>query len=268
MEAEIRSVCRQFALSKLPLIRNCIEEQQNIKENGTARPFIDACIGEWKEIARIERSISTMIGKGIDHLAKRLALICHGSDLPLKLRGPIPAQAHTYINDHLNKLQTKEHKANTKTVLAEIELRLDPADTTVEVYENNDVRFVTRGEGIEYNFEIKTPKPNYDQCIAMRRRLLNIYTIRRFQGVPADRVWAGVGFTYNPNGEGKNYSWPVIPYFLSEADYYVGQEFWSLVTGCRETMNILIDEMRQVMSPVRNQIADFMKPSNGQVATL
>ena len=104
------------------------------------------------------------------------------------------------------------------------------------VSETDDVFFVG-GDGFENHIEIKTPKPNYDQGRASKRRILRILAARS-----SVNARAFVGLPYNPNGLLGDYTWPTTKYMLDfNVDLKVGKDFWNFVGDSPDTYDNLMD---------------------------
>jgi hypothetical protein len=110
-----------------------------------------------------------------------------------------------------------------------------------DVYEEKDDVFFIGGDQVENHVEIKTPKPNYDQGRASKRRILRVTASRVAAGLDRSQVHAFVGFPYNPNGFFGDYNWPVTKYFLSASDYLIGRSFWNHVGASDTTYDDLLD---------------------------
>ena len=111
-------------------------------------------------------------------------------------------------------------RPNTSTELATLLPSLATPGAKDDVRENDDVYYIAR-DGTENHIEIKTPKPNYDQLRAAKRRILRIHVARH----PA-KVRALVALPYNPNGYFGPYGWPTTPFFLdNDTDILIGRAF-------------------------------------------
>ena len=109
--------------------------------------------------------------------------------------------------------------------------------------------YVKRHDGGEMYFEIKTPQPNKDTSMAMKRFILRIAAMRK--GVPAD---AYAATAYNPFGDGKPYTWNYAKQFLEIGqDILIGRDFWTKI-GDENTF----DELLEVSEAVGKQIPDLI----------
>lgn len=125
---------------------------------------------------------------------------------------------------------------------------------TDAVHEKDDVFFSDSG-GFENHIEIKTPKPNYDQGRASKRRILRILAARSTVDVRAF-----VGMPYNPNGYLGEYSWPTTKYMLDmSADLKVGREFWNFVGSSTATYDELLDCFLEVANARKADLLDLLR---------
>src|SRR5690606_32681847 len=83
---------------------------------------------------------------------------------------------------------------NTEGELAIILAGVGGPGAKEDVREKDDVFYVD-AENVENHIEIKTPKPNYDQMRAAKRRILRLHAVRA-----PTKIRAFVGMPYNPNG--------------------------------------------------------------------
>lgn len=207
--------------------------------SGNSSPFLKTLFPEVKIAATIERSLQTALGRGWDHMAADIARGAYGNaQTNFSVRGSIPVVTANQIEGIVTSYTTGDGHATPET-RKELDLILPgiaspgPQDS---VNEKDDVFFVG-SDGFENHIEIKTPKPNYDQGRASKRRILRILAARN--GV---NVRAFVGMPYNPNGWLGSYTWPTTKYMLDfSADLKVGQEFWNFIGDSDDTYDELLN---------------------------
>lgn len=209
--------------------------------SGNASPFLKALFPEVKIAAAIERSLNTALGRGRDHMVRDIAIAGHGNgESNYLVHGQIPVVVATMINDTVESYDSGKGHASPSTAqeIAAITAVINAPGPRETVREADDAFFVA-ADGTENHIEIKTPKPNYDQCKRSKRRILRITAARVAAGVP---VKAFVAMPYNPNGMTGNYSWPVTKYFLDPGmDLMIGEAFWNYVGNSPDTYAELID---------------------------
>jgi hypothetical protein len=90
--------------------------------------------------------------------------------------------------------------------------------------------YIQTDDGIEYLFEIKSPKPNKGQCLEVIQRLLRFHLLR---GSNRPQVNAYYAMPYNPYGVTKEkYKWSqALNYMPFEEAVVIGDEFWTIVGG-------------------------------------
>ncbi len=187
----------------------------------------------------LERSLNTALGWGWDKIAGDIARATHGNaEVGYFVSGQIPAATANQI-DALCADYTSGDDHGSPTTSAELALVLAGVGgpgAREEVREKDDVFYVDRN-GVENHIEIKTPKPNYDQMRAAKRRILRLHAVR------APRpIRAFVGLPYNPNGLFGQYGWPTTKYFMDfETDILVGRAFWNHIGQSEETYEELLD---------------------------
>lgn len=206
--------------------------------SGAASPFIKTIFPEIKVAATLERSLNTALGWGWDKVVAEIARATYGNgehghlvvgDVPVLTANSIEAVVNSY----------RERPRRQPDTLAELSIILPGATlpgAREDVTEKDDAFFVD-GNGVENHIEIKTPKPNYDQMKAAKRRILRIHATRAPQ-----KVRAIVGMPYNPNGRYGTYGWPVTRIYMDmDHDILIGESFWNYVGNSSSTYSELLD---------------------------
>lgn len=212
--------------------------------SGHASPFLKTLFPSVKLAATIERSLNTALGRGLDHMVGDIARAGHGNaSVPGLVPGTMPAATLSMIEGIVESYTTGAGHGvpNTANELAAIIPGVLLPGPKATLQERDDVFFV-EADGTENHIEIKTPKPNYDQGRAAKRRILRIHALKH-----PTVVKAYVGMPYNPNGLYGNYSWPTTKYFLdSNRDLLIGKEFWDHVGNSSDTYDELLDAFSEV----------------------
>lgn len=224
--------------------------------SGKASPFLKSLFPEVGLAATIERSLITSLGRGWDHMAASVARAAYGGGTAgVFVTGTIPAVTENAINDivlaytsgsgHPSPDTSKELKAILPTVT------FPGARATVR--EKDDL-FFTRAT-VENHIEIKTPKLNYDQGRAAKRRILRIHAVKA-----PTVVEVFVGLPYNPNGLFGVYQWPTTKYFLDPSrDLKIGREFWNYVGDSSDTYEELLDCFLTVANARRTDLIKLLE---------
>ena len=207
-------------------------------KSGAASPFIKSLFPEIKVAATLERFLNTALGWGWDKVAAAIAKATWGNgEFNHMVTGTIPAVTSTAIETMIGSYRARPRVApDTASELAALLLSASLCGAQESVSEKDDAYYVD-GNGVEHHVEIKTPKPNYDQMKAAKRRILRIHAVRHPTAIKAI-----VGFPYNPNGRYGPYGWPTTAIYLDPAvDLLVGEEFWNYVGNSADTYSELLD---------------------------
>lgn len=232
--------------------------------NGTASPFQKLILPEAKVFSSFERSFSASLGKAFDYISADIARATYGNgrhDYPL--RGRISSATLGAIEAIVNKYKQRVSALpNTARELAQLAPFIEQNEPDLERTIKNDVFFVDH-EGFENYIEIKTPMPNYDQCAAMKTRILTIYGLR-FKD--RERVRALAVFPHNPNGLVGQYAWPPLRYFLdpthdwfARGDKLMGPGLWNFIGNSPDTYEELLDCFYEVSLELKAELLALLK---------
>lgn len=190
-------------------------------------------------------------------MAADIARAAHGNAATnYSVTGAIPVVTANQIESIVASYTSGDGHATPDTA-AELRLILpgvaSPGPTDA-VHEKDDV-FFTDDDGFENHIEIKTPKPNYDQGRASKRRILRILAARSTVDVRAF-----VGMPYNPNGYLGEYSWPTTKYMIDmSTDLKVGREFWNFVGNSDDTYDELLDCFLEVANARKPDLLELLR---------
>lgn len=218
------------------------------------KPFHKALLGEViAQASRFERSFSTILGKTFEKCALMIAQRFHKqSERDYKLKGLSPEQAVSKIEDLIRELG--ESSSRPKSLPEMIDEVLTVAEKSSDSYQevsiNSDLYLVTNSSE-EIFIELKSPKPNKDQCEKAIRRILMIHLIRRKQ---TPQVQAYIAFPYNPYGDKReDYQWNIVHRYLPDEAWLIGEEFWELIGG-KNTYQSLLSLYQEVGEEMREDI--------------
>lgn len=172
-----------------------------------------------------ERSFSTRSGSWFQEMARLVASQFHkNAQLGFTLKGEIQPAASSHITtllEQMNKGVPKrlpDRSQDIEGVLTVQSAHGAAISVTADLH-------VLTYNGIELYFEMKTPLPNKDTCMAMKRFILQIAAIRK--GHPAH---AFAATAYNPIGEAAPYKWNYARQFLEIGqDMLIGRAFWEKI---------------------------------------
>jgi hypothetical protein len=226
-------------------------------QSGESSPFIKSLFPEIRLAAMLERSLNTALGWGWDKIAGDIAKATHGNaEVGYFVSGQIPAATANQIDALCADYTSGDDHGSPHT---EDELRLILASAAApgareNVREKDDVFFIST-DGVENHLEIKTPKPNYDQMRAAKRRILRLHAVRA-----PTKVRAFVGLPYNPNGLFGEYGWPTTKYFVDfNHDILVGRDFWNTVGASPDTYEHLLECFLEVAEDRRVDLVALLE---------
>jgi hypothetical protein len=230
-------------------------------QSGEASPFLKSLFPEIRLAALLERSLNTALGWGWDKIAGDIATATHGNAIVgYIVTGQIPANTANQI-DAICMAYTSgvgHRTPDTNAELAAIIPGVGGPGARDDIREKDDIFYVAT-DGTENHLEIKTPKPNYDQMRAAKRRILRILAAR--SAVP--KVKAFVGMPYNPNGFFGEYGWPTTKYFADfTTDILVGREFWNYVGNRPDTYDELLDCFLEVAKTRKKELTELLGASS------
>jgi Type II restriction endonuclease, TdeIII len=207
--------------------------------------------------AILERSLNTALGWGWDKIAGDIARTTHGNaEVGHFVEGQIPASTASHIDAICIGYTSGDGHGvpDTAAELAAILPGVTAPGAREDIREKDDVFYVAT-DGVENHIEIKTPKPNYDQMRAAKRRILRIHSVRA-----PKKVRAFVGMPYNPNGFYGEYGWPTTKYFVDDSqDLLVGEKFWNYIGSSNHTYEELMDCFLAVSEHRRKELVFLLE---------
>ncbi len=231
--------------------------------NGTASPFQKLLFPEAKIFSSFERSLSASLGKAFDYIGAAIANATYGNgEHDYHYRGRVATGVLTAIEGIVSRYKQRLGvQPSTLAELGELEAVIQSTTPDLERDVKSDVFFVDH-EGFENYLEIKTPMPNYDQCAAMKTRILTLYAMKFGN---RDRVRALAVFPHNPNGLAGEYAWPPLRYFLDPThDWYargqklMGPGLWNFIGNSDETYEELLGLFYEVSISRKSELRDLL----------
>ncbi|MDA7430188.1 TdeIII family type II restriction endonuclease [Primorskyibacter aestuariivivens] len=231
--------------------------------NGGASPFQKMILPEAKLYSSFERSLSASLGKAFDYIGAAIAKAAYGNgEHDYVLDGEVSAEALSTIEEIVNKYKQRIGvMPSTTRELEEVFSVVDEGHPTLARKIKSDVFFIDH-EGYENYLEIKTPQPNYDQCSAMKVRILTVHAMRRHQ----DKVRALVVFPHSPNGLFGDYAWPPLQYFFDPShDWHarglslMGPGLWNFIGNSGSTFQCMMDCFYEVSVLRKQDLLELLK---------
>ncbi|MCS7167337.1 MAG: TdeIII family type II restriction endonuclease [Gemmatales bacterium] len=224
-----------------------------------------------------ERTVSTALGNSFQTVAKLLAqssgLYQHVS-LQSKIAGWVSNAARATIDAVINKLRRKgmtgfrERFTDLAQKVAAAYHGNEYDHTKSSQKENRVVNgtkveiiidlYLRRKNGEELFFEMKSPLPNKDQCVATTEKLLLVHAIRKASH-PQVQTYYAMPFNpferAEPSGSSRaSYKHSIAQKYLDlERQVLIGNEFWDLLAG-PGTYRELIDLYKQVGQRIRSKV--------------
>lgn len=233
---DITERLRRMLLAKLDNVPPSPREASEFRPLGESDPdglikpfhqllFPEGLLRPWE----FERTFSTTLGSSFEVAARIIGQHrFHESLNAWIVEGPVSPAARSAIDDILRDVKRDGMQAAySELVNKVVSSYVGSAGSTERVR----VDFYVKNEqGDEVFFEMKSPKPNKDQCIGTTEKLLLIHAIRHL-GPPRVRTFYGMAF--NPYGlHSTEYRHSLARSYLDVSEQtLIGKDFWDFVGG-------------------------------------
>lgn len=199
--------------------------------------------------ARVERRFMTRFGRLWEKVARLVGEDVKGYAVNgKKIEGTLGSDRSTRIGDVM-----EGRLPGTPNWEAELAHVLEGNGEPKSIEVTCDVFISTAEDAPGVAFELKSPKPNRDQALAARRRLLTLYAME-----PKAITDAYFGLPYNPYGARDQYEWPHIRRFFdvkNDPRLLIGDELWE-VLGRKEVFGELMEVIREIDTEFHRAIYD------------
>ncbi|MHB1855874.1 MAG: TdeIII family type II restriction endonuclease [Acidobacteriaceae bacterium] len=225
-----------------------IEENAATRRAVDGKPFHTRLLPALFNIRLSERSFSTRSGSWWQRISRLIGQQYHlQAELQYRIKGRIKPAASQHIDEIIRQLNIAGRRTpNRKNDIREVCTVQSAGGDTLDVCA--DLYILTHAHKEMY-FEIKTPQPNKDTSMAMKKFILRVAALR--DGEPAEAYGATA---YNPYGDGSPYTWNYANQFLEIGeDLLIGRAFWGKI-GDDSTY----DELLEISETVGKQIAQQM----------
>ncbi len=195
-----------------------------------------------------ERSFSTRSGSWWQRISRLIGQqYHHEAKLQYRIEGHIKPAASQHIDEIIRQLNIAgQRRPDRQKDIKEVCTVQSPGGDTLAV--QADLYILTH-ERKEMYFEIKTPQPNKDTSMAMKKFILRVAALR--DGYAAEAYGATA---YNPYGDGQPYTRNYAKQFLQIGeDFLIGRTFWTKI-GDEKTY----DELLEISEIVGKQITEQM----------
>lgn len=222
-----------------------LRPQRTESEKGEIKPFHESILPDGVlRVSEFERSFSTILGSTFEECAKLIATSrFRVATRKYRLSGSVSAAAQATIESVTSDIDSNGMR----------ESYLDLANTVARSYAGDMASlrrprifdlFLEDHQGRQFFFEMKSPKPNKDQCTRVTGRLLLAHAIHR-QGPDSVRTYYAM--PYNPYGKSRslyNHSFS-LRYLDMENEVLLADEFWDFIGG-PGTYEEVLDLYREV----------------------
>jgi len=149
---------------------------------GNLKPFHAAIIpSEVLRISAFERGFVTSLGTSFEECARLIALDHHqDAQRSYDVQGGISSDALTEIERQVSSFERaavrKAQGPDLDSMINSV-LRANNSGESVDRAYKADL-YILSNDGDEYYFEMKSPKPNKDQCLVVTQRILRFHALR------------------------------------------------------------------------------------------
>ena len=252
-ENKVYNLFLGFLESKKQRIKEIFSWEKIQREN----PFGTSLINDsdfWKA-CKIERSFVTTLGQSVyENIALVISRdLCGEAEKGFTYVSRINKRVNKKINSIIKELNEGNRVPNWAEEIEAVKQIRDPNKTELIDLKITLDLFVPNFKNNEpFYAEIKSPKPNKDQCLQTKQKLLKVYFSEDWIG---ENVY--LAFPYNPYLTRENYNHPHIKSTFKIPDspkLIMGKEFWDLIGGEGAFLKIL--ELAKLASKNVN-ILDF-----------
>ena len=203
---------------------------QSYYTSGKIKPFHKALLSvESIRMSDFERSFSTALGLTYEECA---SIIAKSKFNVVKKQNELVGKIPTDTNAEIDRIITKINKGKIFTnYLDEITrlIKFAKTDTSKLVDKSIISDLYVEDKTHKIFFEIKTPKPNKEQCLNITRKHLWIHCITQSE-FPNTQTYFGM--PYNPYGENNKYTHAFSTKYLNvENQVLLGKQFWDFLGG-------------------------------------
>lgn len=238
------------AVQPLPRRATDLRPLEVADPDGLIKPFHQLLFPEgllrpWE----FERSFSTALGSSFEVAARvigerRFSAAKNGEDFS----GSVSPAARSAIDDILRDVRREGMKRSYVDLVNKVVGAYVGGSGSLEKVKVD--LYLKDAEGREIFFEMKSPKPNKDQCVGTTEKLLLLHAISR-QGPPLVRTYYAMSF--NPYGDShSDYAHgPAKSYLDLSNQVLIGKEFWDFVggSGAYEEVLSIYQEVGSEMIP-------------------
>lgn len=221
---------------------------------GKKQPFLKAVFpSKAILVKRLERPFSTKLGKTFEGAAKIIAEHFHlKAKTNYKIRGMVDAFAITRIDQMMGLWrENSKNKLPFPEMVNQIVGIVDESKREISALAD---LYVKHSSGVNYFFEIKSPKPNKDQSLASMEKMLRLHLIHKGETTRTFYV-----MPFNPYGTRSAYKYTFAKTYLDFENFVLLQEeFWDNIIGPPGTFQLLVKLYQQAGKVVRDKIRTLL----------
>lgn len=201
---------------------------------GGLKPFHAAIVpSEVLRISAFERGLVTRLGTSLEQCALLIARDRHfEAQRGYEVVGGVSTGALAEVDRQLEMYERTTSDPARRPSLDDMIASVLKANQSGEMAlrrKKADI-FFRANDGSEFYFEMKSPKPNKDQCARITQGILLIHALR---GLARPKVNCYLAMPYNPFGNRReDYTWSYPRNYMPYDDaVLIGEEFWTMVGG-------------------------------------
>ena len=237
------------------LINMIYSKLETYEPETPSMPFQNRLLGGKRVVNfSLVQSVNTKLGMSFyEQIAEKIArsnpavsCVVHQYELV----GKVNAETIVKIDQMLHDLRNKTQEPNKASEIEEIFESMSLSNLTEPRKFKVDL-YVKMNDGVEYYFELKTPKPNLTDAYKFKRQLLEWLAVRMSQdsGITSSnnllsKVKTVIAMPYNPYAPRPYDRWTSSGIFEPHEDLLAGDEFWDLLGG-QGTYQDLLDVFEQ-----------------------
>ncbi len=196
-----------------------------------AKPFHEALLPKtFARMSSFERLFSTLLGNSYErHSAIIAKTRFTKAELQHNTKGSMLETVDTEISDEIGRINQGRGLPNYFELVEKI-VNMEERDSGKRVTRSvtSDLYLKSHNDE-EIFFEIKSPKPNKEQCLNITRKHLWIHAMLK---ITQPKVKTYFAMAYNPYGEGKEYKHSFATKHIDiKRQTIIGKQYWDFLGG-------------------------------------
>jgi len=207
------------------------------------------------------QSINTTLGTSVFEQVAAIIASPHFKRAINQYKGfnnTISDKAQAVIQHIIDDLRATMARPNKPAEITKI-LQVAQSGTLKKVKRPRIDLFLESEDGTEYYFDLKTAKPNVDEIVGFKRKMLEWVAIRGAID-PKPKIYTGLAIPYNPYEPQPYDRWTLQGMFDLPHEIKVAGEFWDFLGGqntYRELLQIFEDVGIELRPEIDDKFATF-----------